>query len=137
MAEWQYALGCNPSYGGSIPSRVSKYEDELMNDKNQRHLDLGWWLIESKLLYYHPDLFSEKMVSTYGAPDWLYDKREKEYVKLCEELDHYNSVQSMVGVDLDRPSVQLAITALERIDDELRRGFKPVTILRDKLDNDV
>lgn len=63
---------------------------------------LSWKLLEAKVLYYlYP--------SSSTMPDSEYDELEKSYVNYCTENDVPNTVQSMVGIDKDRPSVQLAV----------------------------
>lgn len=71
----------------------------------QEFIHLSWKLLESKVLYY---LFPCRN----GISDAEYDKLEQEYLKACKELNKENTVQSMVGVDQERPSVKLVINKL-------------------------
>lgn len=68
---------------------------------------LSWKLLEAKILYY---LFPLRE----NISDIEYDKLEKEYLQYCNETDTLNTIQSMVGVDKERPSVQLVICKILR-----------------------
>lgn len=65
----------------------------------KRYTKLSWDLLRYKVAYYCYD--------TSLVADATYDELEREYVALCKKLKKPNTVQSMVGVDLNRPSVQL------------------------------
>lgn len=67
---------------------------------------LSWELLRYKVAYY---CFDTTLVA-----DATYDKLEREYVKLCKKLKKPNTIQSMVGVDLNRPSVMLVRDKLKR-----------------------
>jgi hypothetical protein len=63
---------------------------------------LSWQLLEAKIKYYqYPHMIT--------MSDATYDILEKEYMQACIDLNQPNTIQSMVGVDLNRPSVQCAI----------------------------
>lgn len=63
---------------------------------------LSWQLLEAKVKYYlYP--------SINNMSDSEYDELEKKYVTYCTENDVPNTIQNMVGVDKERPSVQIAI----------------------------
>lgn len=77
----------------------------MKNLKQQRFIDISWKLIEAKILYY-------KFPCCVILSDSEYDSLEKEYLTLCKELKEPNTVQSMVGVDMSKPSVQTALVKL-------------------------
>lgn len=63
---------------------------------------LSWKLLEAKVRYYlYPELDN--------ILDSEYDIMEKEYLKYCEENETENTIQSMVGVDQERPCVLCVI----------------------------
>ena len=66
---------------------------------------LSWCLLEMKVLYYVFPEYSD-------LPDSEYDRLEKLYLEACEDDQRTNTVQSMVGVDESRSSVQAALTKL-------------------------
>lgn len=71
-----------------------------MTDKE--FVKLSWYVLEAKVKYYlYPEM--------ENISDAEYDKLEKEYIAYCTETDKLNTVQSMVGVDMNRPSVKLVI----------------------------
>lgn len=53
--------------------------------------------------------------------DSQYDLLERKYKRLCKLLNRPNTVQSMVGIDQERPSVQCAIRRLAKIDMQIRK----------------
>jgi len=84
-----------------------QYDGYLMKSITEtRHIKLSWELLEHKVRYY--------ILDSPTIQDAEYDKLEQEYVGLCEELGKPNTIQSMVGVDLKRPSVQEVIKKLTR-----------------------
>ncbi len=65
-------------------------------------LKLSWFLLEAKVRYYlYPEIDN--------ISDAEYDKKERRYLSLCKQLYRLNTIQSMVGIDQTRPSVQAAI----------------------------
>ncbi len=68
---------------------------------------LSWILLEAKIKYY---LFP----GMENISDTRYDKLEKIYLKMCSHYEQPNTIQSMVGVDKTRPSVQAAISKICR-----------------------
>ena len=69
---------------------------------NLKFATLSWKLLEAKITYY---LYPE----TNTLEDSEYDSLERLYLSMCSEYDFPNTIQSMVGVDETRPSVQNAI----------------------------
>jgi hypothetical protein len=94
----------------------------------QRYIDLGWKIIEWKLMYYQPERVHESRRAALTIPDEEYDEAEREYLKLCLKLKLPNTVVhktypgfekvdhslAMMEIDLRRPSVQLAARKLGR-----------------------
>lgn len=81
---------------------------------------LSWFLIECKIIYYRPELFSGKFLAKMEISDHDYDRLERKYMRMCKLLKQPNTVQNMVEIDLNRPSVQLAIKRLQKVDLEIR-----------------
>jgi hypothetical protein len=90
-------------------------------DKRQRHIKLSWDLIGYKMMYYTPEEVHTSWHQRLDIPDSEYDALEKEYLRLCLELDLENTVagqtsvdgkevkgKGMTELDLSRPSVKLA-----------------------------
>jgi hypothetical protein len=74
---------------------------------NEEFTKLCWTLLEAKVKYYvYP--------SMDNIPDSEYDRLEKLYTAYVEENGLPNTIQSMVGVDKTRPSIQLVIAKLLR-----------------------
>ncbi len=48
-----------------------------------------------------------------GVPDADYDRAERVYLKMCQHYGYHNTIQSMVGVDINRPSVQCVIGKIQ------------------------
>lgn len=68
----------------------------------KEHIKLSWGLLEAKVRYYlfpHLD----------NIDDAEYDRQEQVYLKSCQKNGYKNSIQSMVGVNENRASVQLVI----------------------------
>lgn len=84
-----------------------------MSALDQTFVKLSWALIEYKILYYNPEKFTHRFLEKHSAPDYEYDRLEAKYLRLCKILKKPNTVQSMVGVDYKRHSVQLALAKLE------------------------
>lgn len=91
----------------------------------KRFINLGWSLIEYKLVYYYPDLINPDMLRKYTISDLEYDALEIEYLHLCKKLKYPNrhvhksysgfedvEDQSQFEIDFDRPSVQLVLSKL-------------------------
>jgi hypothetical protein len=92
----------------------------------KRRLELGWRIIEWKLMYYHPEKVHPSRRADYTISDEAYDEAEREYLTLCLKLKKINSVvhktypgfekvdhsYAMMEVDLSRPSVQLVLRKL-------------------------
>jgi hypothetical protein len=85
------------------------------------HTNLSWFLIECRLLYYYPDKFSAKLLKKLEVEDLIYDLAERKYIRLCKLLNLPNTVQSMVEVDFNRPSVNLAMQRLFKISLDIRK----------------
>jgi hypothetical protein len=71
-----------------------------------RFINLSWDLLAYKLYYYYPEKVHPSWKHKLDIPDGDYDELEREYVQLCSTLGEPNTVESMVQLDLDRPSVQ-------------------------------
>jgi len=65
-------------------------------------IGLSWKLIECKLMYYRPDLVHKSWHEKLRVSDADYDELESLY------SDSYTT--DMVGIDISRPSVRLAIS---------------------------
>jgi NAD-dependent DNA ligase len=75
---------------------------ELMNKKE--FIKLSWELLEHRVRYYYYDASI--------IDDYQYDMLEKKYIKACKQLKQPNTIGEMVGVDLEKPSIQSVITKL-------------------------
>lgn len=73
-------------------------------DKKQRFIQLSWIILEHKYRYY---ILDKPIIQDYD-----YDKLEKEYEALADELKLEPSASNMVGFDLDRPSCQSVVKKL-------------------------
>lgn len=74
-----------------------------MND--QEFIELSWKLLKAKVIYYlYP--------CRDNISDFEYDHLERQYLKGCKELHKENTIQNMVEVDQNRPSVKLVINKL-------------------------
>lgn len=83
-----------------------------MKKQEQEFINISWRLLEAKVRYY---IFPELQ----NISDADYDSLEKSYLLLCKKLSKNDSIQSMVGVDQSRPSVQKVIDKISR--DELSK----------------
>lgn len=75
-----------------------------LEEKKTRHIKLSWELLEHKCFYY--------IINNPIIGDYEYDKLEKEYDQLCNELNLPNSVADMVDFDTTRHSCQLVMRKL-------------------------
>ncbi len=72
---------------------------------SKRFCKLCWILLEAKIKYYlYPTI--------NNISDSLYDRLEQMYVRHCNKYNYPNTIQSMVGVDLSRESVQIAVSKI-------------------------
>jgi hypothetical protein len=103
---------------GPVVPRISK--------ARQRHIDLGWKIIEWKLMYYRPEMVHPSWRADLTISDEDYDEAEQDYLYHCAKYKLPNTVvhktypglekidyrHAMVEVDLSRPSVQLVVKKL-------------------------
>jgi len=98
--------------------------EELMTDEqtpDQRFIELSWKLIGYKLMYYYPEEVHQSWEAHLTITDTYYDELEKEYLRLCLELDYENTVagqtqvdgktvkgSGMTELDSEKPAVKLA-----------------------------
>jgi hypothetical protein len=95
---------------------------EEVEDPKQRHVNLGWELIGHKLAYYYPEKIHSSWLRTLEIPDSEYDEKEKEYLRLCNQLSLPNTIagqtqvdgldvegDGMTEVDLNRPAITLSL----------------------------
>lgn len=69
--------------------------EEVISKKDQ-FIRLGWQILEHKCRYY--------ILLNQSIPDFEYDKLEKEYDDLADELGYPKSASDMVDFDMDRSS---------------------------------
>jgi NAD-dependent DNA ligase len=74
-------------------------------NKNKRHIELTWQLLEEKAKYY--GYAKGEIIS-----DQKYDALEEEYKALCKELKKPTSVTDTVGFPLNSPSGRLVLSKL-------------------------
>lgn len=84
--------------------------------------ELSWKLIEWRMMYYYPDLVHESRHQDYEISDYLYDKREMDYLRLCKLFDtpaytvlnrlDETDLSGQQELDFSRPSVQLVLKKL-------------------------
>ena len=84
-----------------------------MSKLQKTFVALSWKILEHRILYYHPELFSQKFLDKHSIPDAEYDAMEQKYIRLCKLLKKPNTAQKPIQVDLNRPAVQLALRILE------------------------
>ncbi len=70
--------------------------------------ELSWLLIAYKLMYYRPDLVHKSWHKELTISDTEYDRLEVEYNAEFKGGDGPYTT-NMVGIDLTRPSVRLAV----------------------------
>lgn len=101
-------------------------DDDLV-EKRREYIKLSWKIIGYKLMYYYPEQVHPSWHFDLDITDHIYDIREKEYLRLCLELDEPNTVagqtevdgvsvrgEGMTELDLEKPSVQLALSKYKR-----------------------
>lgn len=71
-----------------------------MTKDEQRFINLGWYLLEAKFVYY------DSPPGVKGISDIAYDKLEDEYKALAEKLGK-NPSACMVGFSTERPSCRI------------------------------
>ena len=99
----------------------SKFKDQRDKHKAE-YTELGWRLIEHKLMYYYPELIDEDYHKGLTIPDDEYDDLEIRYLTLCKKFGFNNTVvhkgytgfedvkgDGMMEVDLKRPIVHLIL----------------------------
>ena len=119
-------------------ARKSKKEIHSKSEDELRHIELGWKILEAKILYYEPP--AELMNAGLDISDSEYDSMELEYLGLCVRLNKPNTVvhkeypgfdfnkigHGMMEVDWSRPSASAALRKLyvkAGIPENQRRDF--------------
>lgn len=74
---------------------------------SKRFVELSWKIIESKMVYYRPDLVHKDHIAKLTISDAEYDRLENEYKRLANKLNLPASAHEMVGFDLDRPCCRM------------------------------
>lgn len=91
-----------------------KYEE--LSDTEKEFIQLGWWLLEQKALYYlgegNPSPIHPSWKKHHGVHDHEYDTKERRYDALAIRLGKDPTVTDMVGFDQSRPCCQLVLKKL-------------------------
>lgn len=100
------------------------------------HIKMGWLIIESKILYYKglgQSMFSDKAYDYLALTDSEYDNLERRYNRISKLYNIEPYATDMVGVDMTRPSVGLAMGRLKNIAKGIRKNRFTKCKLRIKL----
>ena len=81
----------------------------MMTDE-QKYIQLGWRIMELKLMYYLPELVHKSWHQHLTLTDHQYDVIENDYVTLCNKLGKEPTASNMVEFDINRSSARLVLS---------------------------
>lgn len=90
------------------------------SESEQRFIELGWKLMEWKLMYYRPDLVHRDWHVQLSVNDQIYDKNENEYRELAKTLGREPTAVDMVDFDTTRPSSRLILDKFSQAKKKVR-----------------
>lgn len=89
-----------------------------MTDLEKEFVQLSWWILEQKYIYYHGYNFDGAVhpswIKHHAAEDHEYDEAERRYEFLADILGKNPTATDMVGFNKNRPCCELVMAKLAK-----------------------